>query len=114
LNGKKAYHYTVSIDRDRLTAYLIKISNPNTLQANEQLLAQLKQYEATGEMWIDSETFILSKVVWTINDAKNPDSTASLSMSVEDVGVDVTITAPAVSQPFSVTPVSATYLNDVQ
>lgn len=109
MNGRNTYHYSVSIDRDRLAAYLINTSKPDALQTSEQLLKQLEQYEATGEMWIDDATFLLSKVSWTIKDAEHPDSIASLTISIEDVGVPVTITAPASAQPFSLTPTSNSY-----
>lgn len=99
-NGKSLYHYSVSIDRDRLAAFIRNASGSGSLQANTDLVKQLETYEATGELWIDSETFLLSKAAWTIKNTQQPDSVITLSMTVSDVGVPVVISAPNEVQPF--------------
>lgn len=67
VNRKRAYHYEVIIDHEKLKTYLetlsSEIENGMTQEAIESLV---KGMEARGEIWIDAETFYLNRIRWTI------------------------------------------------
>lgn len=108
IDGKKAYHYTVSIDQNRLASFMLSATGTGSVQGKNDLMKQLGNYEATGELWIDAETFLLTKAAWTIKNTQQPDITITVSMTISDVGVPVVVTAPNESKPFpnSVLPTS--------
>lgn len=99
IDGKNMYHYEVAIDPQRLSAYLQESG-----ESSEDVLAQLSKYDATGELWIDENTFLLTKAVWNIKQKDVEGPVLTLSMSLSDPGLQVTVTAPADAKPLPQTP----------
>lgn len=67
-SGSDSYHYDVELDKQKLLQYLASAAKEqgetwNQAEA-EEMLAQV---EATGELWIDAETFFVEKLVWDIS-----------------------------------------------
>ena len=73
VNGRDAYHYLVTIDPERLLA-LMKTSAEARGTAFDATAtrAELAQYNANGELWIDAETFVLHKLSWTVTSKETP------------------------------------------
>lgn len=67
INGHEAYRYDVTIDPDKLVAFMQKVSesNGNTFNA-ASAKAELANYEATGQVWIDAKTFYVHRLSWNI------------------------------------------------
>ncbi len=73
VNGSDAYHYTVSVDPDRLAA-LMKTSAEEQGRPFDAVKArgELLQYDATGELWIDTGTFFIHRLSWTVTAKDSP------------------------------------------
>jgi hypothetical protein len=75
VGGRDAYHYLVSIDTERLVG-LMKTAAEQRGEAfdAEGTRSALDRYDAQGEVWIDTETYHLHRVHWTISstDASRP------------------------------------------
>lgn len=98
IDGKSMYHYDVSIDPERLRTYLQETTQDNG--SDQQMMEQLSKYDAAGEIWIDADTFLLTKAVWNITQKEKEGPFLTISMSLSDPGLQVTVTAPENAQPF--------------
>jgi hypothetical protein len=96
MGGKRLYHYDVVIDPQRLAAYLSTL--PEEVDA-EGIAQTLSAYEATGEIWIEEDTFLLTKAVWNIRKKEDDTFSLQLAMNITDAGLPVTVTAPEDAQP---------------
>lgn len=103
MDGKSMYHYDVVIDPRKLSTYLQESG-----ESSEDMMAQLSKYDATGELWIDATTFLLTKAVWNVKQKDVEGPVLTLSMSLSDPGLQVTVTAPTNAQPFPQTPLFPT------
>ncbi len=67
LDGRDTYHYDVSLDTARLLAYISAHSaeRGDTFDA-ESMLQYIQGIVATGELWIDAQTYFLQKIQWNI------------------------------------------------
>lgn len=93
------YHYAVAVDPQRLQTYLERISGSGS-DAVKEMQSMLAGYEATGEIWIDKQTFLLTKAVWNVAKKDDPAFTLTFSMHLTDAGKPVVITAPSDTKPF--------------
>ncbi len=67
LDGSDAYHYGVTLDPQKMAAYLQRLSEENHRPLDrDTTLDDLGAYETKGELWIDAETFFVRKIQWTI------------------------------------------------
>jgi len=72
---KKAYHYQVEVDREKLIAYLQKLSQDNAERIDEsELRSKIEELTTDGELWIDAQTFALQRILWTIKFLRPQDS----------------------------------------
>lgn len=67
IDGRSVYHYDVSLDREKLVAYMKRIAEGRgeTLSI-EELQEKLQGLVATGELWIDAETFFVHRLTWNV------------------------------------------------
>ncbi|MEK7591546.1 MAG: hypothetical protein AAB489_05080 [Patescibacteria group bacterium] len=66
--GRRAYHYRVAIDREKLRAYLEKVSEERGEEYDQSKTEEmLAAYSADGEIWIDAETFHIQRLSWRID-----------------------------------------------
>ncbi len=67
IDGRSVYHYDVSLDSEKLVTYMKSIAEERgeTLSA-EELREKLKGLTATGELWIDAETFFVHRLTWDV------------------------------------------------
>lgn len=103
-NGRKAHHYDVTLDHEKLMTYLENIARDSGKPfSHEETEATLKGWNATGEMWIDADTFYLLRAQWDITgtEGEHP-STVEFSVNVSDHNAHITITPPAEAQPFPI------------
>jgi len=103
MDGKRMYHYDVAIDPVRLATFLRESSGEDE-EGAQRMMAQLSRYDAAGELWIDETTFLLTKAVWNITEKGKDAPTMTLSMSLSDLGLQVTVIAPDNAQPFPQSP----------
>ena len=75
LQKKKAYHYQVEVDREKLIAYLQKLSQNNAERIDEsELRSKFEELTTDGELWIDAQTFALHRILWNIKFLRPQDS----------------------------------------
>ncbi len=73
INGRDAYRYAVSIDPERLVALMQESAEKRGKPFDAALArTELAQYDATGELWIDAETFVLHRFSWTVSAKDRP------------------------------------------
>jgi len=67
ISGRPAYHYDVTIDRAKFSAFLQEMAKTRGKSADyAQSVEDLNTLQTAGEMWIDAETFNLLKTSWNI------------------------------------------------
>ncbi len=104
IDGSEAYHYDVALDSEKLLAYLEEVAaaRQETMD-RESLRAVIAALDASGEMWIDTETYVLKKVTWDISRLQTGQGTLSGSFAVllSDFDAAPVILPPADAKPFS-------------
>ncbi|MDD5102836.1 MAG: hypothetical protein PHX93_00375 [Candidatus Peribacteraceae bacterium] len=104
LDGAPAYHYAVAIDPDKLLAYLAEVASArNETPDRAGLSAAIAGLQATGEMWIDAQTYSLRQVSWEIAKLQTDQGVLSGSFTVRLSEFDRAppVAPPADAQPFS-------------
>jgi hypothetical protein len=66
LDGRSYRHVTVSLDEAKAVSLLRRVATDRETTFDEQMvLSQLRATGATGDLWIDTKTFLTSKMTWT-------------------------------------------------
>ena len=83
LHNRPVYRYEVAVDHEKLIAYLKATAAENAQSFDEQSVrASVVNLDATGELWIDKETFYVQRLQWKIAQGV---SESAKSFSVEFV-----------------------------
>jgi hypothetical protein len=122
IRGRRAYHYETSIDHEKLTLFLVELARERGEVFDlAGLTEELASSAATGELWIDAETFVLHRVQWTVTSlplGTSGSSTFSFTIDIFDhnhappielpdnavpldpiIGTDASILAPGTDLP---------------
>lgn len=104
LDGAPAYHFAVAIDPVKLLAYLeeVAVARKETLD-RDSLADSIADLQATGELWIDEQSYVLRKVMWDVQQLKTGQGRVSGSFTVELSEFDSAppVSPPSDSKPFS-------------
>ena len=105
VHGFPSYHYDVVIDKEKLISYLKTVSeSKGQILDLENIAVELEQVEASGQLWIDAETYHVRKISWVVQSFPIGDSTvASVSFSVtfRNINDAPTIEPPEGAQRFT-------------
>ncbi|MFH1444784.1 MAG: hypothetical protein ABIG34_05380 [Candidatus Peregrinibacteria bacterium] len=115
LDGATVFHYDVAIDQDKLLAYLEQVAAArNETLDRDSLARSLVGLQATGEMWIDAESYVLRQALWTIENFRMQQGmfSGSFSIHLSDFDSAPTVTPPVEAKPFA--PASFFGLQDEQ
>lgn len=67
LRGRSTYHYDVAVDPEKLVEYLGQVAAQREEPFDEQGVRQsIAELDATGELWIDAETYYVQRLQWNI------------------------------------------------
>jgi len=67
VNNRRAYRYEIVLDQEKLKAYLDVLAlESNSNHDKEEIINLVEEMEARGELWVDAESFQISKIRWTI------------------------------------------------
>lgn len=102
--GRRAHHYDVTLDPEKLMTYLENVARDRgETFSRQETEAALKGWDATGEIWIDAQTYYLLNAQWHVegSEEEHP-STLTFSVNVSDHNSHITITPPANAQPFPI------------
>lgn len=67
LQGRPMYHYDISLDQDKMVSYLRQIADEGNGEFDETAVrASLADLQATGEIWIDAESFVVQRLHWDL------------------------------------------------
>ncbi|MDO8648356.1 MAG: hypothetical protein Q7R81_01085 [Candidatus Peregrinibacteria bacterium] len=67
VEGKDTYVYDVTLDREKLVAFLEQVAEERGEPFNrEETIASLAPYTVDGTLWIDADTFFIQRLTWTI------------------------------------------------
>lgn len=67
VHGRNAYHYDVAINHEKLFTFLLNIAKQRNQAVDaSSLKASADAVDATGELWIDAETFSVLEVRWNL------------------------------------------------
>lgn len=95
-NGRSVYHYNVEIDREKIRSYLEYGMPRDRVNETKSLLNEIIQdMQSNGELWIDSETYLLRRASWSM--AKSNAFDVQLEMTVQESATPMTIIAPSSS-----------------
>lgn len=83
--GRDAYRYDVAIDEAKMLAFLEQVARQRGEQpAKDEWNEMLETYDATGEAWIDAETFHVLRLTWHI---VSKDAAAPMTLDIStDIG----------------------------
>ena len=103
LHGRKAYHYTIAIDQEKLIKFL-----RSTVQGEEKfdeaaMRSVIASIKAEGELWIDTETFFIHQILWNIEKTNGEETLWDLTAKIEIYDHN---TAPPISPPTNALPLS--------
>lgn len=72
LDGQSAYHYAVAVDSGKLLNYMETLAKESGTAFNAKAAElQIKNFAATGELWIDATTFHLKKSTWVLQNLRS-------------------------------------------
>lgn len=70
-NGRRSYHYDVSLNRDKLVQFLEQVAVERKEQPQtEEWRKAAEKLDAEGELWIDAETFYVQGLRWTLSSSE--------------------------------------------
>lgn len=104
INQRLAYKYDVTMDQEKLLAYLEKTERAKgTTFDRVEWQNYLNMRTINGTVWIDAETFLPDKLLWTIvsTDPDEP-NTIDLDVTFANHNKAVSIVPPATSSPFPI------------
>lgn len=104
LAGRRAYHYRVTIDREKLRAYLQRVSEGRGEEHDRSKTEKmLSTYNAEGEIWIDAETFHIQRLSWRIDSLHQTEKAYSVHFDVtfSDINAAIEISPPVDFELFS-------------
>jgi hypothetical protein len=65
IDGRKAYHYSVTVDPEKLLRFLRSIAEERGEALDENAInARLESYDVGGEVWIDASSFVVRRLSW--------------------------------------------------
>ena len=68
LRDRSSYRYDVVVDHDKLLSYLREVSVEQGKPFDEAAVrASIANLEATGEIWIDAETYYVQRLQWDVS-----------------------------------------------
>ena len=100
LGDRDVYHYSVAIDPDRLVALGKTIAEQHGRPFDSTVVrAEVTQYDARGELWIDAETFVLHRLSWVIVSRNDPSSLQiTFGVDLRNHNAAAAITVPPTSE----------------
>ncbi len=121
INDRISYHYETAIDPEKLLKYLEEsVQQQGKEFEREKLQHVIESMDIKGELWIDAETFVLHRIVWSIaNIPINENGVASLSfrMDLRDhndaAPIELPDQAPPISSIFSLDDSGVTQLQAI-
>ncbi len=98
IDGHAAYHYAVSIDRQKLLSFLRQSAEANGEDFDAATAdAELSGWQGAGDVWIDAQNFYVRRFMWNIQvdrGATNPPAAVVLDVRVTDQNAAPPITFP--------------------
>lgn len=70
VRGKDAYHFRVAIDPEKLKMFSESLPEADATDA-EELRAKFSQYDVTGSLWIEEDSFHLLRAEWSVKSVSN-------------------------------------------
>lgn len=107
--GRTTYHYDVALNRERFIRFLSEVARERGETQDQEAWKQwLEGLNASGELWIDAEDFILRGVQWKLlsADSARPFS-ATLRVELSDLNSAEPIAPPSDVRPFPGNPMGA-------
>lgn len=104
LDGASVFHYAVAIDPEKLVAYLEQVASARKEKFDRTSVANsISGLQATGEMWIDAQTYALKKAMWQIQELKTEQGklSGSFEVSLSDFDSAPPVAPPSDAKPFS-------------
>ncbi len=80
IGERNVYHYTTTVDPEKLADYLEVVSEERGEEFDrDEIFEIVNEGSASGEIWIDAETFFVHKLKWKIKPIVLADSTQEIS-----------------------------------
>lgn len=103
VNGRPAFHYAVALDRQKLLEYLAQVAGARGEEFDrEGMQVLLEGIDATGELWIDAESFLMHRLTWEITKKDGAASSMTrVSLTFRDHNAAPVIAPPKGATDFS-------------
>ncbi len=104
LDGQDAFHYDVTLDPEKMAAYLQRVSEEKHQPLDrDSTLEDLQAYDAKGELWIDAESFFVRKIQWSIRPKSGKATPYALTVtaSLRDHNAAKPVEYPADAKPWT-------------
>lgn len=101
ISERKAYHYRVGIDRERLLFFLHTLAEAKGKSTDTlSTAAPFDVLDFSGELWIDAERFTIQRLSWDITQRGGGGTLGTVRMRFGDHGAAPPIVPPSDAVPF--------------
>jgi len=105
LDGKKVYHILVELDPEKLLGYLAQVAGERQEPFDRSAAAHtLENLKASGELWVDADTFYLRRVSWDVESLEEENGmtvSGSFTVDLSDHNAAPPIIPPKDASPLS-------------
>lgn len=87
LHGRTMHHYNVEIDPEKLERFLATVAEAKKQKFEQREMVQefFTKADVKGELWIDTETYFIHQISWTMNPAANEEQpNATIAIEIND------------------------------
>lgn len=109
VKGENSYHYTVTVDKKALSAFVAKAASMQGETMSEgdlkEMEAGLAQLDVKADVWVGQTSGVMNQMSGTMNlkaDASGATGTIGFRLTLSDINKPVTVTAPADATEFPV------------
>lgn len=105
INQRKAYAYDVTMNKDKLLAYLQSVEQQRGGEFDaDKWRSYLAARDIAGTVWIDAESFLPDRLSWTVTSSDPSDpSTITFDVTFARQNEDISISPPADAKPLPLT-----------
>ncbi len=93
VNGRDAYHYAIVLDQGKFMSYVGSFSSGMESREGSQT-ASLQRNALKGEVWVDTRTYDLHRLLWTVGDGRGGE-VARFDLLIRDHGGVPSIPLPS-------------------
>lgn len=98
----KSHHYRIALDQAKFMEFLAgSAAEPPTAQEQAMFAKQLEQYVIDGELWIDTESYLVQRIVWNAKSVRQGGAQVRIDIGLAPTPADFSVQIPDSSLPLT-------------